>query len=162
MTFLPAPAAAALPSAAARRSSTSSRAMRSSATALNTSPADGTSDIPVISTGTEGPASVTRSPLVVRHHAHTADSGAGNDDVAGVERAVLHENGHDRAAALVETRFHDRAACAGRFGLALSSHDLGQQHEIFQQVVDALRRSLRRSGRRSYRRPTLRGRDRIR
>ncbi len=50
----------ALLEAAMRRSSASSRAMRSSATALNTSPALGTSDRPEISTGVEGPASVTR------------------------------------------------------------------------------------------------------
>ena len=42
------------------RSSTSSRAMRSSATALNLSPALGTSDMPAISTGMDGPAFVTR------------------------------------------------------------------------------------------------------
>ena len=47
----------------ALRSSASSLAMRSSATALNISPALGTSFIPAISTGTDGPASVTRSPL---------------------------------------------------------------------------------------------------
>ena len=42
------------------RCSTSSRAMRSSATALNVSPALGTSDMPAISTGMDGPAFVTR------------------------------------------------------------------------------------------------------
>ena len=53
-----------------------------------------------------------------------------------MERAVLHENGHDRAAALVETRFHDRAARRTvRVGLEL--HDLGLQHEIFQKLLDA-------------------------
>ena len=44
------------------RCSTSSRAMRSSATAWKSSPAPGTSPIPMISTGTEGPASVTFWP----------------------------------------------------------------------------------------------------
>ena len=73
---------------------------------------------------------------VVRHHTHAADGGTGNDDVTGAERAVLHKNGHDRAAALVETRFHDRAARRPvRVGLEL--HDLGLQHEIFEQLRDA-------------------------
>ena len=45
------------------RSSTSSLAMRSSATALKVSPAPGTSLMPAISTGMDGPASVTRWPL---------------------------------------------------------------------------------------------------
>ena len=47
----------------ALRCSASSRAMRSSATAWKSSPASGTSPIPMISTGTEGPASVTFWPL---------------------------------------------------------------------------------------------------
>ncbi len=44
-------------------SPTSSRAMRSSETALNSSPGAGTSARPVISTGTEGPAVFTVRPL---------------------------------------------------------------------------------------------------
>ena len=44
------------------RCSTSSRAMRSSATAWKSSPAPGTSPMPMISTGTEGPAASTFSP----------------------------------------------------------------------------------------------------
>ena len=47
------------------RCSTSSRAMRSSATAWKSSPAPGTSPMPMISTGTEGPASVSFSPLAL-------------------------------------------------------------------------------------------------
>ena len=45
------------------RCSANSRAMRSSATAWKSSPASGTSPMPMISTGTEGPASVTFWPL---------------------------------------------------------------------------------------------------
>ena len=44
------------------RCSTSSRAMRSSATAWKSSPAPGTSLMPMISTGTEGPADSTFWP----------------------------------------------------------------------------------------------------
>ena len=52
--------------AAATRCSASSRARRSSSTASNRSPASGTAVRPVISTGVEGPASLSSWPLSLR------------------------------------------------------------------------------------------------
>ena len=47
---------------------------------------------------------------VVRHHAHTADGGTGNDDVAGVSVPFCTRTVMIGPRPLVETRFHDRAA----------------------------------------------------
>ena len=59
--------------------------------------------------------------LVVEHRAHLADVLAGDDGVADLQRAVLHEHRRHRAAVAVELGLDDGAACAGLFGLALSS-----------------------------------------
>ena len=54
--------------------------------------------------------------LVVNHGAHVADGGTGDDDIALVERAVLHEHGHDWAAAAVEPRLYDGCPWPGGSG----------------------------------------------
>ena len=64
---------------------------------------------PSTSTGTEGPAVCTRIALVADQRAHAAPFGAGNDDVADLQRAALNQHGRDRAAAAVELGFDDGA-----------------------------------------------------
>ena len=46
---------------------------------------------------------------IVDERAHLADDGAGDERVADVQRAVLHEDGRDRTAAAVELGFEHRA-----------------------------------------------------
>ena len=118
------------------RCSTSSRAIRSSATAWKSSPAPGTSPMPVISTGTEGPAVVDLPALGVGHGADTAHGGAGDDDVALVQGAVLDQQGGHGAAALVQAGLDD-SAVGGAVGVGLQLPHLGGQDDHFQQVVYA-------------------------
>ena len=54
-----------------------------------------------------------------------------------MERAVLNEDGHDRAAALIHACLNDRAA-GGAVRICLEFLDLGEQDKVFEQVVDAL------------------------
>ena len=74
--------------------------------------------------------------LVVDHRADTADGAAGNDDVAGLQGAVLDQDGHDRAAALVKARLDDGTA-GGTVRVGLELLHLGQDDQVFQEVVDA-------------------------
>ena len=54
-----------------------------------------------------------------------------------MERAVLNEDGHDRAAALIHARLNNRAA-GGAVRICLEFLDLSEQDKVFKQVVDAL------------------------
>ena len=91
----------------------------------------------MISTGTDGPASWTVRPLVVQHLPDAADRGAGDDDVAGVQRPVLDQQGRDRAAALIQPCFDD-GALGEPVGVGFQFLHLGDQQDVFQQVVDPL------------------------
>ena len=73
--------------------------------------------------------------LVVYHGTDAADGGTGDDDIARLERAVLHQNGHYRAAALVETRLDDSSLC-GTVGVGLQLLNLGENDEVFKQIFD--------------------------
>ena len=119
------------------------------------SPASGTESKPSTSTGSDGPASLTRLPRVVVHRAHAAPVGAGDERVADLQRAALDEHGHDGAAARVELGLDDHAGRLGvRVGLELL--DLGEQQDRLEQVVEVLRASWPRRRRTSSRRPTPR------
>ena len=75
--------------------------------------------------------------VVIGHSAHTANRRARNDCIAGMQRAVLHEQGRNRAAALIQLGLDDRAVrLAVRIGLEIS-HFSSQQHH-FKQVFDTL------------------------
>ena len=74
--------------------------------------------------------------LVAAHGAHAAHSGTGNDHIAGVQGAVLHQNGGNGALALVQTGLDDRTLGAA-VGVCLQLHDLSFQSNALQQVVDA-------------------------
>ena len=74
--------------------------------------------------------------LIVGHHTHTADRRARDDDIALMERTVLHEERRDGAAALVKARLDDGAAGgAVRVGLELA--DLGGQRDHLEQIIHA-------------------------
>ena len=77
------------------------------------------------------------SAIVVGHGAHAADRRARDNRIAGMQRAVLHEQGRNRAAALIQLGLDDRAVrLAVRVGLEVG-HFRSQQHH-FEQVLDAL------------------------
>ena len=85
-------------------------------TTLNVSPASGTPSRPSTSTGVDGPASVMLLPLVVQHGADLPRELAGDDQVADAQRALLDQDGRDRAAGAIEARLDDVAlgrACSG-------------------------------------------------
>ena len=76
-----------------------------------------------------------RAALVVEHRPHAAPLGAGDDDVALVEGAVLHEDGGDRAAAAIQPAFDHRTfGRAVRVGLQVE--DFGLQQDGFLQLVE--------------------------
>ena len=61
--------------------------------------------------------------------AHSAPFGAGHDDVAGLERATLHQNRCHRAAAAIEPRFNHRALSrAVRIGSQFEHFGLQRDH----------------------------------
>ena len=51
--------------------------------------------------------------VLVQHGAHAAEAGAGQHHVAAMQRAALHQDGGDRAAALVQAGFDDQALGGG-------------------------------------------------
>ena len=75
--------------------------------------------------------------LVVYHGADVADGGAGDNDIAVVQRAVLDEHGHNGAAAPVEARLYD-GALGGAVRVGLELEDFGQDDQVLKQVVYAL------------------------
>ena len=74
---------------------------------------------------------------IVKHRANFAEHRAADEEVAGVQRAVLHEDGGHRAAALVHARFQHRAGCR-RIGIGLQFAQIRDQQNHFQQLVDVL------------------------
>ena len=72
-----------------------------------------------------------------------------------LERAALHEDGHDRPAARVQPRL-DHGAARGSVRVGLQLLDLGDQQDHVEQVVEALAWSWPRRRRRSCRRPSPR------
>ncbi len=99
------------------RLSAISWAFFASFTASMRSPALGTSLRPRISTGVAGPRLVELLAVLVGHRADLAEAGAGEDEVAHAQRAVLHEDAGDRAAAAIEQRLEHRAARRRGFGV---------------------------------------------
>ena len=75
-------------------------------------------------------------PAVVAHLTDAADRGAGDDDVAGAEGAVLDKEGGDRTAAPVEAGFDD-GALAQAVGVGLQLLHVGDEEDVFEQLLDA-------------------------
>ena len=86
--------------------------------------------------GGGGACIVQQHALVAAHGTHTAHSGTGNDDITGMQGAVLHQNGGDGALALVQTGLNNSTLGAA-VGVGLELHDLGLQRDPLQQVADA-------------------------
>ena len=72
---------------------------------------------------------------VIQHGADTAHGGAGDDDVALLQSAVLHQQSGHRTPALVQTGL-DNGALTGPVGVGLQFLDLCQQSQVFQQVLN--------------------------
>ena len=85
--------------------------------------------------GVEGPALFTVSPRSFCKQAHPAPFGAGDDDVADLQRAALHQHGGDGAAALVQLGL-DHRAFGGAVGIGLEVQDFGLQQDGFFQLVE--------------------------
>ena len=92
------------------------RAMRSSSTAPNSSPASGTCVKTDELDRDGGPCLLDVLALVVNHRADAADCRAGNDDIARMERTVLHKDGGDGAAALIQLCLDDEYPWRGGWG----------------------------------------------
>ena len=75
--------------------------------------------------------------LVADHRADAADGRAGDDDIALMQGAVLDENGHDRAAALVQPCLDDGAG-RGAVRVGAQAEHLGLEGEHLKQLVDAV------------------------
>jgi hypothetical protein len=90
---------------------------------------------PRTSTGEDGPACVTVSPLVVDQRAHAAPLIAGNDDVSRLQRTGLDEHGGNRATAAIELRFDDRAF-GGPVWIGLEIENFSLQQDGFEKLVE--------------------------
>ncbi len=75
--------------------------------------------------------------MIVDQRTHATPFGAGDKDVADVERAALDQHGRDRATAAVERRL-DHDALGGALGIGLEIEDLGLQHDRLLQLVETL------------------------
>ena len=83
------------------------------------------------------PRRLGRAAAVVDERAHAADDRAGDERVADAERAVLHEHGRHRPAALVQLRFeHGAGRVALRIRLQLA--DVADEQDHFEQQIDVL------------------------
>ena len=74
--------------------------------------------------------------MLVGHRADLAPRGAGEDDVADVQRAVLHQDARHRALAAIEEGLDDGAG-RGRFGFGLKLEHLGLERDHLEQLLDA-------------------------
>ena len=73
--------------------------------------------------------------LVVDQRADAAPFGAGDDEVADMQRAALDQHGRHRAAAAVELGL-DHGAFGGARRIGLEIEDFGLQPDHFEQLVD--------------------------
>ena len=110
-------------------------ALSRSAMTRKVSPASGMDSRPRISTGVEGPASLISRAAVVEHGADLAEGVADDVAVADLERAVLHEDGGDGAAAAIELGFDD-GADGGTLGLGLLLVGVGDEADHFFEAVE--------------------------
>ena len=86
--------------------------------------------------GLGGTCGLHGAALVVGHDTDTAHSGAGDDDIALLQGAVLHQQCGNGTTGLVQTGFDD-GALGGTVGVGLQLLNLGGQNDHFQQLVDA-------------------------
>jgi hypothetical protein len=86
-----------------------------------------------------GPGCLDTLPLVVLHRADPTPLGLANDDVADLERALLHEHRRDRAPPLAEACFDDHAA-GPQAGIGSQLEHFGLQCEHLEQFVEPMPR----------------------
>ena len=83
-----------------------------------------------------GPGGGDLLALVADHGPDTAHGGTGDDDIALLQRAVLHQQRGHGATALVQTGLDDRTL-SGTVGVGLQLTHLGGQRQHLQQIVHA-------------------------
>ena len=81
------------------------------------------------------PRGIDWRPGIGHQRAHAAPFGAGNDDIAAAQRAALHQDGGDRAAAAIEFGL-DHGAFGRTIRIGFEVEDLRLQPDGFQQPVD--------------------------
>ena len=84
-----------------------------------------------------GTSSLHGATLVVGHHADAAHGSAGDENIALLEGAVLHQKGGHGASGLIQPRFDDHAL-GQTVGIGLELLHLGGEDDHFQKLVDAL------------------------
>ncbi len=72
--------------------------------------------------------------MIVEEGAHFSEDCAADEEVAGLERAVLNKDGGDGAAAFVHAGFKNGAA-AGRVGIGFEFAQIGDEKNNFEQAV---------------------------
>ena len=113
------------------------RALAASARPGTSRPAAAGPSRPSTSTGVDGPADFVGRPRSSMSARTRADDRAGDEGVADVQRAVLHEHRRHRAAALVELGFeHGARRVALRVRLQLA--DVGDEQDHLEQQVEVL------------------------
>ena len=130
-------------------------------TTLKISPASGTPSRPRTSTGVDGPASVRVWPLSSSMARILPEYSPATTRSPTLQRAVLDEDGGDRAAGAVELGL-DHVPLAGLVRVGLELEHLGLQRQHLEQLVDALLGLAPTRPRRWCRRPTLPGPGRAR
>ena len=143
--------------ASARASRRPSRAVFSSGATTKSSPASATSDEAEHLDRRGRAGLLDLLALVVDERPHPAPGGAGDERVADLEGAALHEHGGDRAPADVEVAPRARRPRPRPSGLARRSSTLGDDEQVVEQVVDAEVLQRRDLDHRSCRRPTASG-----
>ena len=83
----------------------------------------------------EGGASASGLAAIVEHGADFAVGVADDEIVAGVEGAVLHEDGGDGAAAAIELGFEDDAA-GGAAGSGFELLEIGREADHFEEEIE--------------------------
>ena len=76
-----------------------------------------------------------RAAMIVEKRAHFAVDGADDEDVAGVQGAVLHQNGGHRAAAAIDAGFENRAA-GRRAWIGAKLAQIGNEQDHLEQLIE--------------------------
>ena len=75
-----------------------------------------------------------RTPAIIKHGANFSKNRTADKEVAGLQRAVLHQHGSNRTAAFVYARFEHRSG-RGRIWIGFKFAQIRNQENCFQQLV---------------------------
>src|SRR5262249_49238526 len=75
------------------------------------------------------------APAIIKHRAHFSENRAADEEVAGVQRAVLNQDRRDRTAALVDARFQ-YSADSRRVRIRLELTQIGDEQQRLEELVD--------------------------